>query len=62
MYPDMENKIAVPIAKEMEIITRIQVCLIWGQTLFLRKIVERKAIIAKPKHQNHVSKRGKTCL
>ena len=42
------------INKGMEITMRIQVCPIWGTTLILKKIVERKAFLTKPKHQNHV--------
>ena len=33
-----------------------------GQALILKKMVERKAILAKPKHQYHVSQRKKTCF
>ena len=38
---------------------RIQVWLIGGQTLIIGKTVERKAFLANPKHQYHVSQREK---
>ena len=42
----------------MGIITRVQVVQFEGQTLILRKMVERKTFLAKPKPQNCVSKKG----
>ena len=51
MYPNEENMIVMPITKIIEIITRIQVWLISRANLFTRKMVERKAFLANPKHQ-----------
>ena len=42
----------------MEIITSIQVCFIYGWTLVIWTTLERKAFVANPKHQYHVSQWG----
>ena len=51
----MENKIAVPIAKEMEIIMSIQVCLISWMNFDYKENGGNKAFRANSKHQYHVS-------
>ena len=65
VYQNIENMIIVPITKGMEIIISIQVflisrmnfhykeniCAISQITLIMRKMVERKAFFANPKHQ-----------
>ena len=58
MYPNIKNKIVVPTTKGMKIITSIEDCLIHGWTLVTRKMVERKAFLANPKHQYRVSQYG----
>ena len=57
LYSNEMKMIGVPIIKRMEIIKSIQVCPISQWTLIIRKMVERKAFLAKPKHQYHVSQR-----
>ena len=55
LYPNMENMIVVPITKTMEIIRRIQVCLIQQMKLETKKNGAKKALATKPKHQYRVS-------
>ena len=50
--------IVEPKTKRMEAIMSIQVCLIWWMNFIIRKIVERKAFLASPKHQYHASQWG----
>ena len=54
MYPNMENKIVVPIKKEMEIIMSIHVCRI-SQINFDCKENGGNALLANQKHEYHVS-------
>ena len=58
LYPNVENMIAIPITKRMEIIMGIQVCLISWINFDYTKNGGRKAFLANPKHQYHVSKYG----
>ena len=51
--PMMRICLYCPITKEMYILRIIQVYLLDGWTLILRKMVEKKACLAKPKHQYH---------
>ena len=50
--------IIVPITKRIEIIKSIQVCPISQRTLIIRKMVKRKAFLAKPNRQYRVSQCG----
>ena len=59
MYPNVKNMIIVPITKIMEIIISIQVCSISQINFSYKENGERKAFLAKPKHQYHVSQCGK---
>ena len=56
--PNEENMIVVPITKRIEIIMSIQVCLITRMNIIIRKMVERKAFLANPKHQDRVPQYG----
>ena len=47
--------IIVLITKRVEIIMSIQVCLISWMNINNKEIVERKAFLANPKHQDYVS-------
>ena len=49
IYPNVENVIIAPITKRIEIIMTIQVCFISHMNLKIRKMVERKAFLAKSK-------------
>ena len=56
MYPNSENIIVVPIIKRIDIIMDIHVCLISRMNFnYKKKMMERKASLANPKHQYHVS-------
>ena len=50
-YPNVENMIAMPIAKIMEILIGIQVCLISWMNFHFTENGGKKAFLAKPKHQ-----------
>ena len=54
----MENMIVVPITKRMEIIMGIQVCLISRINFDYKENGGKKAFLANPKHQYHVSQCG----
>ena len=53
--PIMENMIAKPIRKRMEIVMGIQVCLISWMNFDYNENGRKKAFLANPKHQYHVS-------
>ena len=55
VYPNVKNMIIMPITKRMKIITSIKVVQFYGWALITRKMVERKAFLANPKHQYRVS-------
>ena len=54
-YPNVENMIAMPIAKRMEIVMGIQVCLISWMNFDYIENDGKKAFPANPKHQYRVS-------
>ena len=54
-YPNVENMIAKPTTKRMEIIMCIHVCLISRMNFDYMKNGGKKAFPANPKHQYHVS-------
>ena len=56
MYPNMENMIAMPITKIMEIAMGIQVCLISWMNFDYEDTGGKKAFLASPKHQYRVSR------
>ena len=58
MYPNVENMIVMPITKRMEIIMSIQVCLISWMNFDYKENGGKKAFLANPKHQYHVSQCG----
>ena len=58
MYPNVENLIIVSIAKEMEIIMCIHVCLISRMNFDYREKGGKKAFLANPNHQYRVSQCG----
>ena len=51
--PQRKNMFECPIRKRVEIIMEPKFVPFNGRTLILRKMVELKAFLAKPKHQNH---------
>ena len=51
----MENMIAMPITKIMEIVMGIQVCFIPWMNFDYKENGGKKAFLAKPKHKYHVS-------
>ena len=55
MYPNMRNMIVMPITKRTEIIMSIQVCLISWMNFDYKENGGKKAFLANPKHQYHVS-------
>ena len=55
MYPNVENTIVVPITKRKKIIMCIHVCLISWTNFDCMKNGGKKAFLANPKHQHHVS-------
>ena len=54
----MENMIAMPITKRTEIVMGIQVCLISWINLDYKENGGKKAFLANPNHQHHVSQCG----
>ena len=58
MYPNVENKIAEPMTKRMEIILSIQVYLISRINFDYKENGRKKAFLANLKHQYHVSQYG----
>ena len=50
--------IVVPLTKRMEIVTSIQVCIIPWMNFNCKENGGKKAFLAKPKHQYHVSQYG----
>ena len=58
MYPNVEDLIVASIAKTMEIIMCILVCLISWMNFDYTKNGGKKAFLANPKHQYHVSQCG----
>ena len=58
MYPNVENKIVMPITKGMEIIISIKVCLLSRMNLDYKENRGKKAFPANPKHQYYVSHYG----
>ena len=55
MYPNVANIIVVPITKIMEIVMSIHVCLISRMNFYYIESGGKKAFLANPKHQYHVS-------
>ena len=51
----MENMIAMPITKQMEIVVGIQVCLISWMDFYYKENGGKTAFLVNPKHQYHVS-------
>ena len=58
MYPNMENKIVVPVTKGIEIIMSIQVCLNSWKNFHFKENGGKKAFHANPKPQYHISQCG----
>ena len=58
IYPNVENKIVVPITKRMETIMSIQVCLLSQMNFDNIENGGKKAFLASPKNQYHVSQGG----
>ena len=58
VYPSVENMIAMPITKGMEIIISIQVCPISRMNFDYKENAGKKALLANPKHQYRVSQCG----
>ena len=58
MYPNVKNTIVVPTTKRMEIIIRIQVCLISWMNFDSMKNGRKKALLANPNNQYRVSQCG----
>ena len=58
MSPIMENMIAKPITKRMEIVMGIQVCLISWMDFDYKENGGKEAFLANQKHQYHVSQCG----
>ena len=52
---NMENMIVVPITKIIKIIMSIKFVSFHERILITRKMTERKAFLAIPKHQDHAS-------
>ena len=55
VYPNVENMIVMPITKRMEIIMSIQVCLISWMNFDYKENGGKKAFLANPKLEYHVS-------
>ena len=58
MYPNVENKIVVPITKGIEIIMSIQVCLNSQKNFDFKENGGMKAFLANPKPQYQISQCG----
>ena len=58
MSPIMDNMIAKPITKRMEIVMGIQVCLISWMNFDYKENGRKEAFPANQKHQYHVSQCG----
>ena len=58
MYPNVENMIAMPITKGMEILRGIQVSLISWMNFDYKENGGNKAFLANPKHQYSISQCG----
>ena len=54
VYPKVENKIAMPLAKRTEITKSTQVCLISQMNFDYTENGGKKAFLANSKHQYHV--------
>ena len=54
-YRNKENMIVVPLTKRIEVIIGLQVCLFSQMSFDIRIMVERKAFLAIPKHQDRIS-------
>ena len=59
VYPNVENMIAIPIAKRMEIVMSIQVSFIPRMSFDYKENSGKKVVLANPKHQYRVSQCGK---
>ena len=63
MFPNVDNKTVVPITKRTEIILSIQVCRLSWMDFDYTENGGKKAFLANPTHQYHVSQRGEhDCL
>ena len=63
MYPNMQTIIVVPITKRIDIIMRIEVCLISQINFDYKENDGKKAFFANPKQQYRVSQCGEhDCL
>ena len=58
VYPIIENMIAMPITKRMEIVMGLQVCLISQMNLDSKESGGNKAFLGNPNHQYHVCQCG----
>ena len=58
VYPNKENVIVMPITKRREIVMGIQVCVISWMNFDYEENGRKKALLANPKHQYHVSQCG----
>ena len=58
MYPNVENLIVVLIRKRMEIIMSIRVCLISRKNFDYKENGKKKAFLANPNYQYHMSQCG----
>ena len=56
-YPNVENIIVVPTTKRLDIIMSIQVCLTSRMNFDYNENGGKKAFLANPKHQHHLSQR-----
>ena len=55
VYPNVDNVIVLPVTKRVEIIMRIQVCLISQMYFDYKENGGKKAFPTNPKHQYRVS-------
>ena len=55
VYPNVENLIVMPITKRIEIVMRIQVCLISRMNFDFKENGGKNALLANPKSQYRVS-------
>ena len=58
LYPNVENKVVVPITKKIETIMSIQVCLLSRMNFDNMENGGKEAFLANPKHQYVVSQCG----
>ena len=59
VYPNVENMIVVPLIKKWRLLQVSKFVSFHRYALVIRKMLERKAFLANPKHQYRVSQQGK---